>query len=152
MELTKILPRSTTFCSTWYVRQNLEHYENELLINLKPGKTELLLFGTSQRIAKTNKNFLVKFNNKYNNETKSYKYPGVKVDHPLNLNSYFDKTYKRMTLRMKLLNKWRSNMTVSAAASTCNMVIVSLFLYYSLLKTTLTQTQEFCRLNEGRRI
>ena len=29
--------------------------ENELLINLKPGKAELLLFGTPQRIAKTNK-------------------------------------------------------------------------------------------------
>ena len=31
--------------------------ENKLLIILKPGKTELLLFGTSQRIVKTNKNF-----------------------------------------------------------------------------------------------
>ena len=39
--------------------------ENELLINLKPGKTELLLFGASQCIAKTNKNFEVKFNNQY---------------------------------------------------------------------------------------
>ena len=60
--------------------------ENELLINLKPGKTELLLFGYSQRIVKTNKNFEVKFNNKYINETKSYKYLGVEVDHTLNLN------------------------------------------------------------------
>ena len=42
--------------------------ENELLINLKPGKTEQLLFGTSQRIVKTNKNFEVKFNNQYINE------------------------------------------------------------------------------------
>ena len=54
--------------------------ENELLINLKPGKTELLLFGTSQRIAKTNKKFEVKFNNQYINEMKSCKYLGVEVD------------------------------------------------------------------------
>ena len=66
--------------------------ENELLINLKPSKTELLLFGTSQHIAKTNKNFEVKFNNQYINERKSYKYLGVEVDRTLNLNSYFDKT------------------------------------------------------------
>ena len=79
--------------------------ENELLINLKPGKTELLLFGYSQRIVKTNKNFEVKFNNKYINETKSYKYLGVELDHTLDLNSYFDETYKKMTSRLRLLSK-----------------------------------------------
>ena len=93
--------------------------ENELLINLKPGKTELLLFGTSQRIAN---------NNQYINETKSYKYLGVEVDRTLNLNSHFDKTLKKMTSRLKLLNKLKPNMTASAAASIYNMVIVPLFL------------------------
>ena len=101
--------------------------ENELLINLKLGKTELLLFGTFQRIAKTNKNFEVKFNNQYISETRSYKYLGVEVDHTLNLNSCFDKTYKKMTWRLRILNKLRSNMTVPAAASIYNMVIVPLF-------------------------
>ena len=115
--------------------------DNELLINLKPGKTELLLFGTSQRIAKTNKNFKVKFNNQYINETKSYKYLSVEVDHTLKLNSYFDKTYKKMTSRLRLLNELRSNMTASAAASIYNMVILLLFSYCSLMKLTLTQTQ-----------
>ena len=115
--------------------------ENELLINLKPDKTELLLFGTSQRIAKTNKNLEVKFNNQYVNETKSYKYLGVELDHTLNFNSYFNKIYKKMTSRLRLLNKLRSNITASAAASIYNMVIVSIFSYCSMLKSTLTQTQ-----------
>ena len=115
--------------------------ENELLINLKPGKTELLLFGTSQRIAKINKSFEVKFNNQYINETKSYRYLDVEVDHTLNLNPHFDKTYKKMTSRLRLLNKLRPNMTASAAASIYNMVIVPLFPYCSLLKPTLTPTQ-----------
>ena len=106
--------------------------KNEFLINLRPDKTELLLFGTFQRIAKT------KFNNQYINKTKSYKYLGVEVDHTLNLNSHFDKTYKKMTSRLGLLNKLRSNMTAFAAASIYNMVIVTLFSYCSLLKTTLT--------------
>ena len=115
--------------------------ENELLINLKPGKTELLQFGTSQRIVKINKSFEVKFSNQYINETKSYKYLGVEVDHTSNLNSHFDKTYKKMTSRLRLLNKLRPNMTASAAASICNMVFVPLFSYCSLLKPTLTSTQ-----------
>ena len=115
--------------------------ENELLINLKPGKTELLLLGTSQRIAKINKSFEVKFNNEYINETKSYKYLGVEVDHTLNLFSHFDKTYKEMTWRLRILNELRSNMTASAAASIYNMVFVPLFSYSRLLKPTLRQTQ-----------
>ena len=61
--------------------------ENEPLINLKPGKTELLLSGTSQHIAKTNKNVEVKFSNQYINETKSYEYLGVEVDHTLKAHS-----------------------------------------------------------------
>ena len=55
--------------------------EKELLINLKPGKTELLLFGASQLIVKTNENFKVKFNNQCVNETRSYKYLDVGVDY-----------------------------------------------------------------------
>ena len=35
---------------------------------------------------------------------KSYKYL-EEVDHTLNLNSYFDKTYKKMTSRLRLLNQ-----------------------------------------------
>ena len=108
--------------------------ENELLINLKPGKTELLLLGTSQCIAKTYKNFEVNFNNQYIKETKSYKYLGVEVYHILNLTSYFDKIYKKMALRLTLLSKLRSNMTASAAASICNMFIKPLFSYCTFLK------------------
>ena len=94
-----------------------------------------------KRVTKINKNFEVKFNNQYINETKSYKYLGEEVDHTLNLNSYFDKTYKKMTSRLRLLNKLRSSMTASEVANIYNMVIVTLFSYCSLLKPTLTQTQ-----------
>ena len=94
-----------------------------------------------KRVTKINKNFEVKFNNQYINETKSYKYLGVEVDHTLNLNSYFDKTYKKITSRLRLLNKLRSSMTASEVANIYNMVIVPLFSYCSLLKPTLTQTQ-----------
>ena len=94
-----------------------------------------------KRVTKINKNFEVKFNNQYINETKSYKYLGEEVDHTLNLNSHLDKTYKKMTSRLRLLNKLRSSMTASEVANIYNMVIVTLFSYCSLLKPTLTQTQ-----------
>ena len=58
-----------------------------------------------KRVTKINKNFEVKFNNQYINETKSYKYLGIEVNHTLNLNSYFDKTYKKMASRLRPLNK-----------------------------------------------
>ena len=46
-----------------------------------------------------------------------------------------------MTSRLRLMNKLMPNMTVSAAASIYNMVIVPFFSHCSLLKPTLTQTQ-----------
>lgn len=67
--------------------------ENELLLNMKPGKTEVLLFGTSKRIATTNRNLEVKFMEKPINVTGTYKYLGVEIDQSLNLNSHFDKIF-----------------------------------------------------------
>ena len=46
-----------------------------------------------------------------------------------------------MSSRSRLLDKSRSNMTVSVAASIYNMDILPLFSYCILLNPTLTQTQ-----------
>jgi len=64
-------------------------------MNLKAGKTEILLFGTAQRIAKTNKELDIKYKNQRINVTKTYKYLGIE-------NSPFDK--KKMTGKLKLLD------------------------------------------------
>ena len=45
-----------------------------------------------------------------------------------------------MTSRLRLLNKLRSNTTISAAASIYNVLVVPLLSYCSLLKPTITQT------------
>ena len=102
--------------STWFD-------ENELLINLKPGKTEVLLFGTAQRIAKTDRKLAIKFKNQPINVTKTYKYLGIEIDSSLNMNSHFDKTYKKMTGRLKLLDKLRHLLTTKAALNIVNSVI-----------------------------
>ena len=48
--------------------------ENELLFSLKPSKTELLAFGTNQRLAEIPKNLEVIYNDQVINVTTSYKY------------------------------------------------------------------------------
>ena len=64
--------------------------ENKLLLNLKPGKTELLVFGTNQRLAKIPKYLEVIYNHQVINVTTLYKYLVVELTSSLNLNSQFD--------------------------------------------------------------
>ena len=64
--------------------------ENDLIINLKEGKTEALLFGTAKRICKSNESLSIPYGNTVINLTKKYKYLGVEVDSTLNLNTHFD--------------------------------------------------------------
>ena len=71
--------------------------ENELLLNLKPGKTEVLSFGTSKRLSMLQREIEIKIMNQSINVTNSYKYLGVEIDHSLDLNSHFERTYKKMT-------------------------------------------------------
>lgn len=84
--------------------------ENEMVINLK-GRTETLLFGTGQRIAKQNYQLKVTISRPSPTvveNTKEYKYLGIHVDSSLNLNSNFEKCSKRATGRLRLLAKLRS--------------------------------------------
>ena len=66
--------------------QNLYKYlaENELIINLKPGKTEAMLFGSSKRLAKNPKQLRLTYNGTDICFTKRYKYLGTIVDPSLN--------------------------------------------------------------------
>ena len=58
---------------------------NEPLLNIKPGQTELLVFGTNQLLAKIHKNLEVIYNHQMINVTT--KYLGVELTSSLNLNS-----------------------------------------------------------------
>ena len=84
--------------------------ENELIINLKKGKTESLLFETAQSIAKHSEPLKISISSPSPTviaTTKVYKYQGVYVDSLLNLNSNFDRCYKGATGRLRLLVKLR---------------------------------------------
>ena len=60
--------------------RNIMYAEFELILNLKKGKTEAMLFGTAKRLATIAESFEVKYKEKSINVTTSYKYLGVKLD------------------------------------------------------------------------
>jgi hypothetical protein len=101
--------------------------ENELIINLKRGKTESLLFGTAQRIEKHSEPLKVSISRPSPTvitTTEVYKYLGVLVDSSLNLNSNFDSCYKRAAGRLRLLEKLRIYLDQAAAnAIYCSMIL-----------------------------
>ena len=73
--------------------------ENELLVNLKKGKTESMIFGTAKRLGKTEKKEVkVEVNGTSIAETLSYKYLGVHLDQTMNFATHFDKIYKLLLL------------------------------------------------------
>ena len=64
--------------------------KNALIINFEKGKTESLLFGTSQRIAKQNNELNVSYRGVKILNASQYKYLGIEVDSTLSFNSHFE--------------------------------------------------------------
>ena len=82
--------------------------ENELIMNLKKGKSEVMLFGKPQKLSKLKKETLnINYGSSAINVTTEYKYIGVHIDSTLNLNTNFDKVYKKASGKLKLLAKLR---------------------------------------------
>ena len=89
--------------------------ENELIINLKKGKTKPLLFRTAKRLAKFNQPFTVSYRGQIISEPKNYKYLGMKINGSLNLNSHFEKSHKPALGRLKLPGRLRECFNIKSA-------------------------------------
>ena len=98
--------------------QNLYKFlaENELIINLKPGKTEAMLFGSSKRLAKNPEQLRLTYNGTDIYFTKRYKYLGTIVDPSLILNDDFMKSYKKASSRIKMFQNFRNLLTLKAGS------------------------------------
>ena len=107
--------------------QNLLSYfrKNELVINLKKGKTETILFGMAKRL-KTAGEIDVLYNNQRINFTETYKYLGNIVDYHLNFSENFEKSYKKANSRLSLLERMRCYLTSKAARLVYIMIIIPL--------------------------
>ena len=91
--------------------------ENELIVNLKKGKSEVMLFGTSQKLSKLNDSLEIKYRDNNINVTMEYKYLGIQIDSTLNLNSHFENVFKKAANRIKLLAKLRHQMNIMTQRS-----------------------------------
>ena len=112
---------------------------HELVLNLKKGKTEVMLFGTPARL-KNLDDLNIKINGVAVSNTRTYKYLGVNLDRSVTFCEHSTKTYKKATSRLRLLKRIRSNLTVAAARAIYNTMILPTFTYCSILTPHRTPT------------
>ena len=123
---------------------NISRYfaENELFINLKKGKTESMILGTSKRIREAGSVLNVNFNGQPISNVSQYKYLGNIIDQNLNFSKNFERVYKKASGRLKLLKRLRYFLTMKAAYDVYSMMIVPLLTYRGSVKLTYTKTQQ----------
>ena len=87
--------------------ENLLHFfrQNELVINLKPGKTETMLFGKYKRLKNAGDEFEVLYNNVKISFTETYNYLGNILDSNMNFNHNFDASYKKASSKLRFLER-----------------------------------------------
>ena len=112
----------------------------DLVCNMKKGKTEAMLFGTSQKIKRHNLKFLHRYNELPT--TSTYKYLGVKLDQTLSIREHIDSSYKKASGRLNLLNRVRPHLTLEGAIQLYQSMIVPVFTYCSILTSMYTRTFE----------
>ena len=115
--------------------------ENELVINLKEGKTEVMLFGTAKRLSWKNRKLSIKYRGREINVTKEYTYLGYTLDNTLKLNGCFNIAYRKYCNRLELLSKLRHYLTTDAATKIFQSMILPVVTYSGLLKLQFTRTQ-----------
>ena len=104
--------------------------KNELLINLKKGKTEPMLFGSGKHLSKLQDQTIdVSINNIPISKTKSHKYLGVTIDPTLNFQENFLNSCKKVSARARLLQKIRSSLNVHSAESIYQSMIMPIVMY-----------------------
>ena len=123
--------------------------KNRLIINLKKGKTESMLFGTAKRLC-SHSDLKVSLQGHLINFTSKYKYLGMHLDPSLCMSDHLEKVLKKATARIKLLARMRKSMSMLAAKSVYSAHVLPTILYCStaVLKISDTMTQKFEKLQE----
>ena len=81
---------------------------NELVINLKPGKTESMLFSTQKKLSQNRDCIRLQYSNQTIDPTKECKYIGTIMDQKLSFNTNFHRECKKTSGKMGLLFSLRS--------------------------------------------
>ena len=115
--------------------------ENDLVINLKKGKTESMLFGTAPKLKAIPDDMHLKYEFTEINKTTNYKYLGSVIDPKLSLNENFDRSCKKASSRLRLLKALRTNIDNNTAATIYNVMITPLIMFNSTIKLNFSNTQ-----------
>ena len=116
-------------------------YENELLMNLKKGKTEAMLFGTAQKLSRIKNELKLQYRNTPIQNVNEYRYLGNIMDCKLLMNTDFDNKCKKISQRLKLLSRIRQCVTQYTAEKIYNIMIMPILTYCSQLHVFLNTTQ-----------
>ena len=100
---------------------------NKLIINLKAGKTECLLFGTTRKLSKMDE-LTIYLNGVKINTVTSYEYLGVIMDKSLTYRCNLTRTCKKAMSRVKLLARVRHTLTPHIAECVYKAMIRPLLL------------------------
>eukprot|EP00794_Sanderia_malayensis_P001237 gene1237-1361_t len=85
--VTETLSRDGDLLFTWFQK-------NDLIVNLKPGKTETVLYGTAQKL-RTQPSTDVSINGDTINRVNQYEYLGVTFDRHMNFSEQLSKISKK---------------------------------------------------------
>ena len=133
---------------------------NNLILNLKPGKTELVIYGTARNLA-TQPECNVELKGSKINQATHYEYLGVSLDQHLTKSQQTTKIYKRINQRLKQLRRVRKNLTHSAAETIyvsmiepislyCAPIYAGIYSYVNKLKKLEDKAKNIVRLNQLR--
>ena len=111
---------------------------NELIMNMKAGKTECMIFDTSHRTK--NKELNITFRQNTISNRSKYKYLGVTLDQSLTMSEHTITTYKKAVGRLYLLQRLRSQLTVKAETVIFQSMLVPLFTYCSIITCQTNRT------------
>ena len=109
------------------------------MVNLRKGKTKALLFGTRRRLNMLHGKLALKFGPFEINSTDNYKYLGSAIDESLTLSKNFNRSYKKASSRLCVLNALRSNL--DNKTSTLIYTATPLLMFNSIINLNLTVTQ-----------
>ena len=112
---------------------------NDLIVNLKKGKTESLLFGTSKKLNK--KELELNYNTHKIHNVNKYKYLGITLDPALNLSENFDIAYKKASSRLRLMHHLTPYLTSNASITIYKSVVIPILTYCGITNMNLNATQ-----------
>ena len=123
--------------------QNMFNYfrQNELVMNLKKGKSESMVFGTRKRLSANPEKLNLFYNLVPIVSTTHYKYLGTLLDQTLSMQSNFEKLYKTASGKLRLLASLRYMLSRDAIHQIYTAIILPAILYNCVVHLKLSKTQ-----------